>query len=67
MSNICLSHLVLNAELVPDDPTTAVVFTDNDTEVTVTIPATAFDYQRPVDLEGNNYATEVHLHMNIVC
>ena len=49
----CMSHsrLVLNAELVPDDPTT-VVFTDNDTKVTVTIPASAFAYQQSTDMEG---------------
>ena len=47
----------MNAELVPDDSTT-VVFTDNDTDVTVTIPASAFDYQQSIDWEGNNYAAD---------
>jgi len=47
----CLSHLVLNAQLVPADPTT-VVFTDNDSQVTVTIPASALIYQKSRDMEG---------------
>ena len=49
-----MSHIpVLRAELVPDDPTT-VVFTDSDTEVTVTIPASALVYQRSIDMEGEH-------------
>ena len=64
-----MSHIpVLRAELVPDDPTT-VVFTDSDTEVTVTIPASALVYQRSLDMEGehlthmyniNTYATKLY-------
>ena len=51
----CLSHIpVLTAQLVPDDPTT-IVFTDNDTEVTVTIPASALLHQRSIDTEGEQH------------
>ena len=50
---------MLRAELVPDDPTT-VVFTDSDTEVTVTIPASALVYQRSLDIEGEHLT---HMHV----
>ena len=50
----CVSHIpVLTAQLVPDDPTT-IVFTDSDTEVTVTIPASALLHQRSIDTEGEH-------------
>ena len=65
-----MSHIsVLRAELVPDDPTT-IVFTDSDTEVTVTIPASVLVYQRSLDMEGEHlthmYTTSMHIQQNYI-
>ena len=58
----CSSHIpVLTAQLVPDDPTT-IVFTDSDTEVTVTIPASALLHQRSVDMEGEQHTCTASMH-----
>ena len=62
MSTLSLTHLVLNAQLVSGDPNT-VVFTDDDTKVTVTIPASAFVYQRSIDMEDES---EHLMHVHII-
>ena len=54
------TYLVLNAQLVPVDPTT-VMFTDNDSQVTVTIPASALIYQKSRNMEGEHLTTTENL------